>query len=131
MNIEEKLEIHDCPLCDGGALLEEEGGCGYYVMCLECGCQSVTIDFHSEEERLEAAKKTVDLWNAGKVISCNPGERKRHKPYQKNLDSLDTGYQDFFILILFPEGKLYLYLWQFQFLSIPKLKYLIFPSIWC
>ena len=24
MNIEEKLEIHDCPLCDGGALLEEE-----------------------------------------------------------------------------------------------------------
>ena len=43
MNIEEKLEIHDCPLCDGGALLEEE-----------CGC--------------------VDLWNAGKVISCNPGE---------------------------------------------------------
>ena len=90
MNIEEKLEIHDCPLCDGGALLEEEGGCGYYVMCLECGCQSVTIDFHSEEERLEAAKKTV-----------------------------------------FPEGKLYLYLWQFQFLSIPKLKYLIFPSIWC
>ena len=22
MNIEEKLEIHDCPLCDGGALLE-------------------------------------------------------------------------------------------------------------
>ena len=28
MNIEEKLEIHDCPLCDGGALLEEEGGCG-------------------------------------------------------------------------------------------------------
>ena len=43
MNIEEKLEIHDCPLCDGGALLEEEGGCGYYVMCLECGCQSVMI----------------------------------------------------------------------------------------
>ena len=74
MNIEEKLEIHDCRLCDGGAFLEEYGGCGYYVMCLECGCQSVTIDFHSEEERLEAAKKTVDLWNAGKVISCNPGE---------------------------------------------------------
>ena len=48
--------------------------CYVHVMCLECGCQSVTIDFHSEEERLEAAKKTVDLWNAGKVISCNPGE---------------------------------------------------------
>ena len=37
MNIEDMLEINDCPLCDGGALLEEECGCGYYVMCLECG----------------------------------------------------------------------------------------------
>ena len=43
-------------------------------MCLDCGCHSVTIDFHSEEERLEAAKKTVMLWNAGKVISSHPGE---------------------------------------------------------
>jgi hypothetical protein len=74
MNIEEMLEISDCPLCEGGALLEEECGCGYYVMCLECGCHSVTIDFHSEEERLEAAKKAVTLWNTGKVISSNPGE---------------------------------------------------------
>ena len=34
MNIEEKLEIHDCPLCDGGALLEEEGGCGI-MQCVQ------------------------------------------------------------------------------------------------
>ncbi len=74
MNIEEMLEISDCPLCEGGALLEEECGCGYYVMCLECGCHSVTIDFHSEEERLEAVKRAVTLWNTGKVISSSPGE---------------------------------------------------------
>lgn len=67
MNIEDMLDINDCPLCDGGALLEEECGCGYYVMCMECGCHSVTIDFHSEEERLDAAKRTVMLWNTGKV----------------------------------------------------------------
>ena len=30
MNIEDMLEINDCPLCDGGALLEEECGCGHY-----------------------------------------------------------------------------------------------------
>ena len=48
MDIEEMLEIHDCPLCDGGSLLEEES--------------------------VEAAKKTVMLWNAGKVISSHPGE---------------------------------------------------------
>ena len=28
MNIEEMLDINDCPLCDGGALLEEDCGCG-------------------------------------------------------------------------------------------------------
>lgn len=72
MNIEEMLEISDCPLCEGGALLEEECGCGYYVMCLECGCHSVTIDFHSEEERLEAAKKVEyrqsDFQQSGRMI---------------------------------------------------------------
>ena len=39
------MDINDCPLCDGGALLEEEYGCGYYVMCMECGCHSVTLIF--------------------------------------------------------------------------------------
>ena len=34
MNIEDMLDINDCPLCDGGALLEEECGCGYYVIQL-------------------------------------------------------------------------------------------------
>ena len=58
MNIDEMLEISDCPLCEGGALLEEECGCSYYVMCLECGCHTVNIDFRSEQERLDAAKKS-------------------------------------------------------------------------
>ena len=74
MDIHDLVEINDCPLCDGGALLEEENGCGYYVMCLECGCHSVTIDFHSEEERLDAAKRTALLWNTGKAINSSPGE---------------------------------------------------------
>lgn len=70
----ESLELYDCPLCEGGALLEEENGCGYYVMCLECGCHSVTIDFKNEDQRYEAAKRTIELWNTGKVISSSPGE---------------------------------------------------------
>ena len=56
MNIDEMLEISDCPLFEGGALLEEECGCSYYVMCLECGCHTVNIDFRSvsmrQKERL-------------------------------------------------------------------------------
>lgn len=72
MNIDEMLEISDCPLCEGGALLEEECGCSYYVMCLECGCHTVNIDFRSEQERLDAATRAVMLWNTGKVISSSP-----------------------------------------------------------
>ena len=74
INIDEMLEISDCPLCDGGALLEEECGCSYYVSCLDCGCHTVNIDFRSDEERLDAAKRAVMLWNTGKVISSSPGE---------------------------------------------------------
>ena len=83
MDIEEMLEIHDCPLCDGGSLLEEESGCGYYVMCLDCGCHSVTIDFHSEEERLEAAKDVYKRQalcysnNAGSKVRTARAESKR------------------------------------------------------
>ena len=55
MNIDEMLEISDCPLCEGGALLEEECGCSYYVMCLECGCHTVNIDLRSTSSFAGAA----------------------------------------------------------------------------
>ena len=32
------------------------------------------IDFKSDDDRLDAAKRTADLWNCGKVISMSPGE---------------------------------------------------------
>ena len=92
MNIDEMLEISDCPLCDGGALLEEECGCSYYVSCLDCGCHTVNIDFCSDEERLDAAKRAVMLWNTGKVISSSPGEGEaaRECPYEPFLKSFHT-----------------------------------------
>ncbi len=74
MELYELIDLNDCPLCGGGALLEEENGCSYYVMCMECGCHSVNIDFHNEDERRQAAEKTALLWNTGKVISSSPGE---------------------------------------------------------
>ena len=41
---------------------------------MECGCHSVNVNFKSEDQRLDAAKRTVDLWNRGKVIKMEPGE---------------------------------------------------------
>lgn len=73
-NIDDLVEIYECPLCGGAGILEEDCGSSYYVTCLECGCHSVNIDFKSDEDRLDAAKRTADLWNCGKVISMSPGE---------------------------------------------------------
>ena len=70
----EAIEIQDCPLCDGGGLLEEEYGSSFYVSCLLCGCHTVNISFKNEKEKLEAAKRAADLWNIGKVLSMGPGE---------------------------------------------------------
>ena len=74
MDIEEMLEIHDCPLCDGGSLLEEESGCGYYVMCLDCGCHTAESAYKNNEERFVAATKAAQLWNRGKVLPSTPGD---------------------------------------------------------
>ena len=74
MNIEELLEVHDCPVRGGAGLLAEACGSADYVMCAECGAHSVNIDFKSEDERLTAAQKTAMLWNTGKVIKSEPGE---------------------------------------------------------
>lgn len=70
----EKIELLDCPSCGGPGLLEEECGSGFCVACMDCGSQTVIIDFKSEGEKLGAAQKAADLWNTGKVISSSPGE---------------------------------------------------------
>ena len=75
MNIDEMLEISDCPLCEGGALLEEECGCSYYVMCLECGCHTVNIDFRSEQERLDIDEETLKKV-IHEITMLNPKDRK-------------------------------------------------------
>ena len=73
MNIEELVDLQDCPLCDGPAYLEEEAN-SFYVMCYECGCHSVTVNYKKVEDRLLAAQGTAKLWNSGKVIKPTPGE---------------------------------------------------------
>ena len=43
-NIDDLVEIYECPLCGGAGILEEDCGSSYYVTCLECGCHSVNIE---------------------------------------------------------------------------------------
>ena len=74
MDIRQEIDLLDCPRCQGPALLEEENGWCYYVMCLDCGCHTAEVEFKSAEERLAAAQQAARLWHMGKVISSDPGE---------------------------------------------------------
>ena len=83
MEIYEMIELEDCPRCLGPSILEEENS-GYYVMCMDCGCQSATFGFKDDAGRLEAAKRTAELWNAGKVIL----KKKRSNERMKSKEEL-------------------------------------------
>ena len=74
MDIHEEFSLHDCPYCGGPGLLEEENGWCWYVACADCGSQTAHFEFNTPEERREAARKAVHLWNIGKVVRCNIGE---------------------------------------------------------
>ena len=69
MDILESIELFDCPICRGPGLLEEENGWCLYVTCLDCGCHTAALPFHSEEERIQMAKQAATTWNIGKVIT--------------------------------------------------------------
>ena len=66
MEIYEMIDLQDCPRCLGPSLLEEVDH-GFYVTCMDCGCQSATFRYNNDEDKLEAAKKTAELWNTGNI----------------------------------------------------------------
>jgi hypothetical protein len=74
VDIYKEIELEDCPFCGGAGLLEEENGWCWYVMCMDCGSQTASIEYNTPEERLEAAKKAAQLWNFRKVVGAHPGE---------------------------------------------------------
>ena len=64
MDIRKEIDLLDCPRCQGPALLEEENGWCWYVMCLDCGCHTAEVEFKSAEDRLQLVKEgTADLPN--------------------------------------------------------------------
>ena len=71
--LEEIVGLEDCPLCDGASILEEEGH-GFYAMCLDCGCHTISLNYKDENDKIEKAKKVAYLFNTGKVVSHSPGE---------------------------------------------------------
>ena len=67
-------ELEECPACRGTGTLVHDGGWNVQVECLDCGAHTVYVEYNNDEERLEAERSVVRLWNMGKVLQHNPGE---------------------------------------------------------
>ena len=74
MDIYREIELDECPFCGGAGLLEEDTGWGFYAICQNCGSQTVSIAYHHEAERKQAAEKAAYLWNSHKIIKENQND---------------------------------------------------------
>lgn len=68
------IDVLDCPICQGPAIIEDEQGWCVYVSCGDCGCHTAEVPYENKKEKAQAAKKAATLWNMGKVLSSEPGE---------------------------------------------------------
>lgn len=67
-------ELEECPICRGAGMLMHEGGWNVQVECADCSAHTVFVEYEGEQERLEAERKVVSLWNMGKVVHGERGE---------------------------------------------------------
>ena len=76
MDIEliKKIDLQDCPYCNGPAILEEEGDRWIYIMCGDCGSTTCEIEYNRPEDKEEAARKAAHLWNIAKINKTGVGE---------------------------------------------------------
>ena len=74
MDIYDEIHLQDCPYCGGAALLEEESGMSWYVICMDCGSRTASFNYASDNDRLNTAKNAALLWNIGKIIRETNGD---------------------------------------------------------
>ena len=72
--MEEIFELEECPCCRGAGMIMHEGAWSVQVECCDCSAHTVYVEYESEEEKAEAIRSVVRLWNIGKVISGDRGE---------------------------------------------------------
>ena len=70
----EFIELEECPCCRGGGMIIHEGGWNVQVECCDCSAHTVYVEYDNEDEKAEAVKAVVHLWNIGKVITSERGE---------------------------------------------------------
>ena len=71
---EKNIILEECPCCRGNGLIVHEGGWNVQVACSDCSAHTVYVEYETDEQKLEAEKQVVMLWNLGKVIKSENGE---------------------------------------------------------
>ena len=74
MENNDELLLEECPVCRGAGMLTHDGDWSCQVECCDCSAHTVYLEYSSEEEKKEAEKTVVHLWNIGKVVSSERGE---------------------------------------------------------
>ena len=72
--MKELIMLEECPLCRGPGMLMHEGGWSVQVECTDCSAHTVYVEYEDEDEKAEAERKVIHLWNIGKVITSERGE---------------------------------------------------------
>ena len=74
MEVNPNYILEDCPICRGSGFVVHEGGWNVQVECADCSAHTVYVEYETEEQKLNAEKQVVTLWNLGKVIKSDVGD---------------------------------------------------------
>ena len=74
MEVNPNYILEDCPICRGSGFVVHEGGWNVQVECSDCSAHTVYVEYENEEQKTEAEKQVVMLWNLGKVVRSEIGE---------------------------------------------------------
>lgn len=74
MEINPNYILEECPICRGSGMVVHEGGWNVQVECTDCSAHTVYVEYENEQEKVNAEKQVVTLWNIGKVIKSDVGE---------------------------------------------------------
>ena len=72
--MEDQIMLEECPICRGAGMILHEGVWSVQVECVDCSAHTVYMEYDNEQEKEEAVRAVVHLWNIGKVVSSERGE---------------------------------------------------------
>lgn len=72
--LENIIELEECPACRGAGVITHEGGWSVQVECADCSAHTIYMEYNNDEEKKAAEQAVAHLWNIGKVVTSERGE---------------------------------------------------------